>query len=268
VALAGDQRLDRAGAAVLDRLGEPHRGMRDDRALVRRERGRGCFLHHLLVPALERAVALEHVHGAALPVAQHLHLDVPRVLEQLLHVHALVPERRRRHTLRRLDRLREVLGVVRRLHALAAAAERRLDDDRVAHGVRRAHERFRIRALGAGHDRHARGIGETPGFALVAHGADLRRRGPDEREPGGRPPPRRTPRSRRGSRSRDGRRRRRTRARRSPRRRCSGSSRAPPRRRSSAPRRRRACAARRGRPRSRPPRCGCPSRAAWRRRGR
>ena len=39
---------------------------------------RGRLLDHLLVAALQRAVALEQVHGIAVPVGEHLDLDVAR----------------------------------------------------------------------------------------------------------------------------------------------------------------------------------------------
>ena len=65
-------------------------------------------------------------------VAQHLDLDVPRVLEVLLHVHRPVAEGGQRLVLRQREQLRELLAVPRDAHALPAAARRRLDDDREA----------------------------------------------------------------------------------------------------------------------------------------
>jgi hypothetical protein len=41
--------------------------------------GRGRFLDHLLVAALERAVALEQVDGVPVVVAEDLHLDMARL---------------------------------------------------------------------------------------------------------------------------------------------------------------------------------------------
>jgi hypothetical protein len=38
--------------------------------------GRRRFLDHLLVAALQRAVALEQMHSIAVRVAEHLHLDM------------------------------------------------------------------------------------------------------------------------------------------------------------------------------------------------
>ena len=45
------------------------------------------------MPALERAVALEEVDDVAVPVAEQLHLDVPRAVEVLLDEDAAVLER-------------------------------------------------------------------------------------------------------------------------------------------------------------------------------
>ena len=45
------------------------------------------------MPALERAFALAQMNHVAVPVAQHLKFDVPRALDQLLHVHVRTAER-------------------------------------------------------------------------------------------------------------------------------------------------------------------------------
>jgi hypothetical protein len=50
-----------------------------------RRRGRaGRLLDHLLVAALDRALALPQVDGVAVRIAQHLDLDVARLLDELL----------------------------------------------------------------------------------------------------------------------------------------------------------------------------------------
>ena len=55
-------------------------------ALGRVERGRRRFLEDLLVAALQRAVALAEMDRIALAVAEHLDLDVARLVQILLHV--------------------------------------------------------------------------------------------------------------------------------------------------------------------------------------
>ena len=57
------------------------------------ERRRGAFLPDLLVPALQRAVALAEMDGVALAVAQHLDLDVARLLEIFFQIDRIVAER-------------------------------------------------------------------------------------------------------------------------------------------------------------------------------
>ena len=90
------EEFDRAGAAIA------HVGHRlaDDLAhplaLFRRDCRRGRFLEHLLVAALQRAIALAEMDRLALAVAEHLELDVPRVGEIFFHVDGVVAERRAR----------------------------------------------------------------------------------------------------------------------------------------------------------------------------
>jgi hypothetical protein len=56
--------------------------------------GAGRFLDDLLMAALHRAVALEQPDCVLVLVGQHLDLDVPRVAEELLHVHRRIAEGR------------------------------------------------------------------------------------------------------------------------------------------------------------------------------
>jgi hypothetical protein len=91
----GDE-LDRARADIVDRLRRLHRRAAHRRARRLVHAGRGRFLDHLLVAALERAVALEQVDDIAVAVAEHLHLDVARREDIFLDQHAVVAERGRR----------------------------------------------------------------------------------------------------------------------------------------------------------------------------
>jgi hypothetical protein len=69
--------------------------------VVRVHAGGGGLLDHLLVAALERAVALEQVDDIAVRVAEHLHLDMARVEDIFLDQHAIVAEGRCRLALAR-----------------------------------------------------------------------------------------------------------------------------------------------------------------------
>ena len=56
------------------------------------ERGRGAFLQHLLVAALQRAIALAEMDGVAPAVAEHLDFDVARPLQIFFQIDRVVAE--------------------------------------------------------------------------------------------------------------------------------------------------------------------------------
>ena len=87
----GDE-FDRARAFVVHRFGRAHGGGADflARCLVH-ARG-GGFLDHLLVAALQRAIALEQVDDIAVAVAEHLHLDMAGRGDPLFQQHFVVGE--------------------------------------------------------------------------------------------------------------------------------------------------------------------------------
>ena len=168
--LVGDE-LDRAGRVVVhgarERLGLlAHRRAR--RLVEQRARR---FLDHLLMAALDRAFALAERHDVAVPVAEDLDLDVPRIADELLEEHPIVAERGARFALRAGKTFREVALVQRHAHALAAAAGRRLDHHRIAdHGgdagrVLGVVDRVQVPRDGA----DARRLGQALGRDLVAH---------------------------------------------------------------------------------------------------
>jgi predicted GNAT family acetyltransferase len=70
------EELDGAGAPVVDGEGEPFGRLLEQRGLLVGQDGRGGLLDDLLVAALDRAVAHADRPGGALPVGDHLHLDV------------------------------------------------------------------------------------------------------------------------------------------------------------------------------------------------
>ena len=76
-AAVGDE-FDGAGAAIIDRLGRRDRRRADLRAQFRGHAGRRRFLDHLLMAALQRAVALAEMNGIAVPVGKDLDFDVAR----------------------------------------------------------------------------------------------------------------------------------------------------------------------------------------------
>ena len=94
--------------------------------------GAGCEFDNLLVPPLDRAIALEEVDQTAVRVADELHLDVLGPLDELFEEDIGDAERRPGLAAGGFDRLLELVGGVNDAHAAAAAAHRRLHDDRVA----------------------------------------------------------------------------------------------------------------------------------------
>ena len=146
-----EDELDGAGADVIHGLGSRDRLLTKVRPQLRRQAGCGCLgfeppceyiqttadlttnlLDDLLVPPLNRAIALPQTHAAAQAVRKHLHLDVARALDVLLDEHVRVPERLGRLALRGLERVAELVLGVHDAHALSAAAVHGFDQDGVA----------------------------------------------------------------------------------------------------------------------------------------
>ena len=86
------QELDRAGADIVGGAADLERRLAQGRAALLVEIGGGGALDHLLVAALDRAVALEQVDEVAVAVAQELHLDVARAADQLLEIDLVLAE--------------------------------------------------------------------------------------------------------------------------------------------------------------------------------
>src|SRR6185312_299950 len=123
--------LDRAGAAVADGGGGVDRDLADPLAHLLVHVRSGGLLDHLLVTALDRAVALAKVDHVAVRVGQDLDLDVTRVLEVALDVDAVVGEELLAFAGGALEGLLEVVGRHRHAEALAATAAGGLAGDRV-----------------------------------------------------------------------------------------------------------------------------------------
>ena len=96
------------------------------------DRRRRRLLDQLLVAALQRAVALAEMDHVAVLVGEHLDLDVARVGQVALEVDGRVGEELLALARGPLERLLELVLAQRDPEALAAAAARGLDRDRVA----------------------------------------------------------------------------------------------------------------------------------------
>ena len=116
-----------------------HAASAEPRALAASQRRRRRLLEQLLVAPLHRALALAEAHHAAATVGEDLRLDVARPLDRALEVDPVVAERRpapRRASAPTPRRARPRSRID--AHALAAAAGRRLEHERIADRARRA----------------------------------------------------------------------------------------------------------------------------------
>src|SRR5665213_744001 len=132
--------------------------------------------------ALQRAVALAEMDGAAAAVAEHLDFDVARLLQVLFQIDRGVAERRFGLVGSRRQRQHQIIRGLRDLHAASAAAGGRLDQHRKADFVcdRNGVVVGTNRAVGAGHHGNAEFPGGFLGLDLVAHQADVLGLGSDE----------------------------------------------------------------------------------------
>src|SRR5438309_2172259 len=153
--MLGDE-LDRAGADITDRARRCDRQLAEFFALSVAEPRRGRLLDNLLMPALDRAVALPEMHDVALRIPKHLHLDMARPLEIALEEDSVISERARRLALRADQRAGEFVGARHDPHAAAAAAGRGLDQHGIADALGFGRERCSILRLAmiTGHHGH------------------------------------------------------------------------------------------------------------------
>ena len=175
IAVLVDDELDGAGGVVADGLGQRD-GLRPHRlaGLGVEERARR-LLDHLLVAPLDRAFALAEMDDVAVLVAEHLDLDMARLLDIFLDEHAVVAEARLGLGLSTSrSPPRTSLRAPGDAHALAAAAGRRLDHHRIADLVGDLGRLLGVldHAEMAGHGRDLGLGGELLRLDLVAHRLD------------------------------------------------------------------------------------------------
>ncbi len=132
---AVDEELDRTDAPVADLARQPQGVGGDPLPHGVGQRGAGCHLDQLLMPALEAALPFPEVADRA-PVADDLHLDVARLRQQLLGEQGAVPEGRCRLRPAPLVGLWHRLGGDDDAGAATATAGRRLQHHRSARSQR------------------------------------------------------------------------------------------------------------------------------------
>ncbi len=135
--------------------------------------------------ALQRALALAQVHAGAVPVGEHLHLDVAGALQVALDQDAAVAERGLGLAAGGGERVVELRRGADHAHPLAAAARQRLDDhgEAVAAGEGGDLLAGEVAAVDARHDGDARLARELLRARLVAHQLDRLRGRPDPGQP-------------------------------------------------------------------------------------
>ncbi len=134
--------------------------------------------------ALHRAVAFAQSHMVAEVVGKHLHFHVTRAQHEFFQIHAIVAECGTRLGASSLVLRLQVGRIVHFAHALAAAARRRLDQNRIAHGIGEF-LRLGCRVDAAVRTRHRGNATRLHGLArhaLVAHALDAFRRRADEHQ--------------------------------------------------------------------------------------
>jgi hypothetical protein len=177
--------LDGAGPDIADGGGGGDRGAAHALAQRLAHGRRRRLLDHLLVPALDRALALEQVHDTAVRVTEDLQLDVARALDVALHQQRVVAEGGEGLAARRCERPGERRSVVHHTHALPATPGRRLHQEGQADRERLAGEALVVEP-GTGDARnhgHARRGHDALRLDLAPHGTDRRRRRSDEEQP-------------------------------------------------------------------------------------
>ena len=179
-----EQELERAGVLVADRAARALGRRLHLLARVGVERRRGRLLDELLVPPLDRALALAEREHAAVLVAEHLDLDVARGDERLLDVERPVRERRLRLGARGRVGGLELVG--RRARAACPCRRRRRPPSAGrgsrARPRRRAPRRASPSPSVPGHERHAGRLHLRLRARLVAHPLHHVRVRPDEDE--------------------------------------------------------------------------------------
>ena len=176
------EKFDCSRVVVADAGGETHGGLTEVATHAGVEVHGRRDLDHLLVAALDGAVALVEVEDISVTVAEDLHLDVLRARYVFFEEHGGIAERAARFALRLVEQRRQILGFLDHAHAAPATSEGRFDDERkpdffrdpqclapLGHGI-----------LGAGKHGDMELLGERSSGGLVAHGIEETRIRPHE----------------------------------------------------------------------------------------
>src|SRR6478735_1497507 len=131
--------LDRAGGAVADRRTDVDGRSQQRLAYLGTKPWRGRLFHDLLMPALRRTITLAERDDTALPVAEQLHLDVTRALDEALQEHSAFAEVLLRERANRLEDFANFRGISADLHADSATARGALQHHRITDALGSRH---------------------------------------------------------------------------------------------------------------------------------
>src|SRR5581483_7274582 len=179
-----EEELDRPRIHVADRFAELNGGGAHLLANLFGDGRRRRFLDQLLMPPLDRTVALSEGNDPAVGVPEDLNLDVPRSFEVLLEIDVGDTKRALGLVARSLVRALQFRLVGADAHAAAAATGGRLENHGKTDGccnLARFVNRTK-RTIAAGKDRDAGVLRGLARLRFVPHPADRVGRGPDERD--------------------------------------------------------------------------------------
>src|SRR5262245_8464545 len=182
-----EEKLHRADVRIAHHFGRAHRRLTHLLAPARIQDGARRFLNHLLMAALDRAVALTQMLRVAEVVSDDLEFNVPRMFEVLLQVHGpriegsfALGTRQRKQTLKLLD-------VAHHAHPFPASPRRRLDQHRKSQPLR-VYERItnlgHTLSVAPRKNRDAGTLHDAPGARLVTHKPDVASSRPHELKTG------------------------------------------------------------------------------------
>ncbi len=170
----GEQELHGAGVLVTHRLGRTHGQVADIGALFRGELRAGGDLDEFLVAPLNRAIALEQVHGVAERVGENLRLDVLGLDDAFLKEYISRSEGFGRLGDDARVGLGQLFSGVAAPDTATATARGGFEHHRIADALSCGQRFFDIRhvAFGAGRDRHASLDHAAPRLGLVTHASN------------------------------------------------------------------------------------------------
>src|SRR5262249_6540804 len=184
----GVEELHRSRVGVAECLGRRQRGgkhsLSDRRVRPAGKERRRSLLQNLLVPALNRALALQAVDQLSAAISQNLHLDVPGRVKVSLEVDSLSSKRRAGAVAALAEHLLQLAWLTRHAHSDSATAAGGLAEHRKSDSLSLGQRRGGARddAVASRHHRYPSIADDSPSFAFVLHSGHRFGRRSDEDE--------------------------------------------------------------------------------------